>query len=341
MFGLFKKKKKEGDFPANELEQSILNAVNDPRTTEEFYTKLLWADLYILTDGSEPIQEEDGENATVNFVTLDSGHIGIFSSLSRIHDKKVIKGEVPYITLKSQDFFTITKGAPIVLNPFSDYPKEFLPQEVNDLLNGTIFKQLEEEIDQSLSPEELEELGKLFTSACKRQAKLIHLDGFQKKSFNGKTKQKLLQSIQEFEQILTRCPDHWESMFGIAKAHQRMGQHEKALEMLESALEIDQVNFNIPLEASIEAVNLGNLDKALLYSEKALKIAPDNISLLGNYAVNLLVACRDEESKAAIDKAMKINNRDQINKNIYKLISDVQNGKKKRPRFQDLMNGRF
>ncbi len=334
MFGIFKKKKRDIGFPSNELEQSILEARSNNKALETFYTKLLWADLIVLTDGSNP-EECDENNISINFFALDSGHVPIFSSHNRIHDKGVIKKKVPSVSIKGQDLFEITKGAPLVLNPYSDYPKELLQEEINDLLNGTLYEKLKE-LEDELSPQEISELEALFNKAFTRQEKLVYLDGFQHKSLDIITKKKLQQSIDEFEQILVKCPDHWQSMFGMAKALQRLRKHSKALEMLEKAMEIESSNPALASEAAIEAVNLRNLDKALLYSEEAIRRSPDDHTLLGNHALNLLVAGKNQEAVESIKKALTINPNDQINKHISKIVNDVVNGDKKQPTFDEL-----
>ena len=40
--------------------------------------------------------------------------------------------------LKGRDFFELARGVHIVLNPDSDYGKEFIPQEIERLLDGSI-----------------------------------------------------------------------------------------------------------------------------------------------------------------------------------------------------------
>lgn len=47
------------------------------------------------------------------------------------------------------------------------------------------------------------------------------------------------------------------------------------------------------MEASLEAMHLKNLDKALYYSEESLKTKPNDFALTGNHAMDLLVAQRD------------------------------------------------
>ncbi|MCG8574194.1 MAG: SseB family protein [Flavobacteriales bacterium] len=334
MFGLFKKKQKN-DYPANDLEQVLMEARTDLDARETFYTKLLWADLYVITDGSDPRAE--GDATFVNFVALDTGHVPVFSSLGRIYDNGIIKEECHYLELRGQDLFEITKGASLVLNPYSDYPKELLPDEIEHLLNGTIYDLLKED-EGGLTQEEADQLNQLFEGANKRQEDLIYLDGFTKKSLSSKAEKKLRQSIVDFEQILEKCPDHWQSMFGMAKSLQRLGEHSKALELLEKAMELEKVNHFVALEASVEAVNLRNLEKALQYSEEALKRSPDSYVLLSNHALNLLVDGQTQQARETMDKAMEINSQDQVNKNVSNIIDEVLQGRRRRPTFDDLFS---
>jgi hypothetical protein len=42
------------------------------------------------------------------------------------------------LELKGEDLLNMTKGATLILNPYSDYGKELLPAEIDQMLNGTI-----------------------------------------------------------------------------------------------------------------------------------------------------------------------------------------------------------
>ena len=64
--------------------------------------------------------------------------IPVFTSTDRIFDKGVVKEQVEYMQMKGENLFKITKGATFLLNPYSDYGKELLPDEIRKLLNGTI-----------------------------------------------------------------------------------------------------------------------------------------------------------------------------------------------------------
>jgi tetratricopeptide (TPR) repeat protein len=334
---IFKKKKAVPALPENELEKSLMQSASDISARKDFYQKLLWNQLFVLTaehsDSEEGIQtmETDG---IVHFITFPNGHIPIFTSENRIFDKGVIKETVPCLSLKGQDLFEAAKGATFILNPYSAYAKELVPEEIEWLMDGTIYDKIDEsEIEQK----KFEEFNEMFVRAEKKQEGLIFLDGYRRKNLGASEKARLEESVNGFQKCLEVVPGHWPSMFFMAKAFQRLGRHADALEQLESAFKIELENHSIPMEASLEAMHLKDLDKALFYSEESLKRKPDNFAVMGNHAMNLLIAQKDNEAKDTIKKALRMNPNDSINKNIESIVRGVISGKRKRPTFEDVI----
>ncbi|NMM50820.1 SseB family protein [Marinigracilibium pacificum] len=337
IFDIFKKKKTESTFPENELEQCLMRAASEISAQKEFYQKLLWNQLFVLTAGHDASEEGIQtleKDTTVQFITFEEGQIPVFTSINRIFDKGVIKDEVPYMIIKGQDLFGVAKGATFILNPYSDYGKELIPEEIENLLNGTIYDKIDE---QERENKKYQEFNEIFKKAGKRQEGLILLDGYHRKKLNESEKLKLEESIKDFKKCLDMIPDHWQSMILIAKALQRLERHSEALEQLEAALKIELENHSIAMEASLEAMHLKDLDKAIQYSEESLKRRPNDFALLGNHALNLLVAEKDQEAKETIDKAIKLQPRDSVNRNIESMIKDVLLGKRDRPTFEDVI----
>ena len=335
IFDIFKKKKTDSTFPENELEKSLIRASSDISAQKEFYQKLLWNQLFVLTDGNS--NSEEGiqtleEDTVVRFVTFEQGQIPIFTSTNRIFDKGIIKEEVPFMSLKGQDLFGIAKGATFVLNPYSNYGKELVPEEIENLMNGTIYDKIDEEV---IEDKKYQEFNEIFERAGKKQDGLILLNGYQRKKLNESEKSRLEESVKEFQKCLEIVPEHWQSMMLISKSFQRLERHSEALEHLENACKIELKNHSIAMEASLEAMHLKDLDKALHYSEESLKRKPNDFVLMGNHAMNLLVANKDQEAKDTIDNAIKLKPNDSVNKNIKSTIDDVISGKRKRPTFED------
>lgn len=147
LLDLFKKKKTDSTFPENELERALIDAATQASARSGFYQKLLWSDIVVLTGEQEGIEQGPitfEKDSTVKFITFENGIIPIFTSTNRIFDKGIIKDQVAYLAIKGQDLFGAAKGATFILNPYSDYGKELIPQEIENLLNGSIFDQQNE-----------------------------------------------------------------------------------------------------------------------------------------------------------------------------------------------------
>lgn len=141
--GLFKPLRKKQDVQTNQrltLEQLLQKAANEPAFRAEFYKRLLTDELVVIThnsnlhEGNQTLQQD----TSVNIVSYDDGKIPVFTSTERIFDKGVVKEQVEYMQMTGENLFGLAKGATFILNPYSDYGKEFLPNEIESLLNGTI-----------------------------------------------------------------------------------------------------------------------------------------------------------------------------------------------------------
>lgn len=135
LFNFFNKKKQYS------LEDLLKKAADDASYRADFLKRLLDEDLVLITDGGAITEgamrlEKDTK---VKVFSFSDGRIPVFTSTDKIFDKGVIKKQVNYLKASSQDIFGFLKGAKLVLNPYSDYGKEFLPEEIERLLDGTYF----------------------------------------------------------------------------------------------------------------------------------------------------------------------------------------------------------
>ena len=55
-------------------------------------------------------------------------------------------------------------------------------------------------------------------------------------------------------------------MFLMGKSYQRLGDHLAALAMMERAYKLESNNPSIPMEASLEAMHVGDVSKSIFYS---------------------------------------------------------------------------
>jgi hypothetical protein len=124
----------------NELERALVQAVKNPTTAPDFYRLLLESDLLVLgtAEGQEGAVDQFSlaPGSRLNLVTgLKDGHqyLPVFSSLVRMQD--YVKQDSKYLSMKGRDLLELTRGAPVILNPASEYGKELTAEEVGQLLN--------------------------------------------------------------------------------------------------------------------------------------------------------------------------------------------------------------
>jgi len=127
--------------PENELERALVRAVKEPHAVPDFYRLLLSSDLLVL--GSVEGHENDTEvfnaapGSNIRLVTgqKDGGqYLPIFSSLARMQE--YVKQQSNYLSVNGRALLDLTRGAPIILNPASEYGKELTPDQVKQLLDG-------------------------------------------------------------------------------------------------------------------------------------------------------------------------------------------------------------
>ncbi|HEU0162466.1 MAG TPA: enhanced serine sensitivity protein SseB C-terminal domain-containing protein [Rhizomicrobium sp.] len=126
--------------PENELEAALVRAVQDPAAAAEFYRLLLESELLVLgtAEGREEATEkfnlESGNR--LNLVTGEQDgrkYLPVFSSIARMQE--YIKEDSKYLSMVGRDLFDTTRGAPLILNPASEYGKQLAPHEIAQLLD--------------------------------------------------------------------------------------------------------------------------------------------------------------------------------------------------------------
>lgn len=140
LFDIFKKKPAQTASNDLTLETLVQKAATEPAFRAEFYKRLLSDELVVITEKSGlPEGNHTLEHDTkVNIVSFADGKIPVFTSTERIFDKGVVKEQVEFMQMKGENLFRLAKGATFLLNPYSDYGKELLSDEVEKMLSGNI-----------------------------------------------------------------------------------------------------------------------------------------------------------------------------------------------------------
>lgn len=125
----------------NRLEEALVQAVKNPGAAADFYRLLLETDLLVLgtVEGQETATsqfslEPGGQLALVTGERNGERFLPVFSSLPRM--QTYVKEESRYLTVNGRALLDLTRGAPVVLNPGSDYGRELTPEQIAQLLDS-------------------------------------------------------------------------------------------------------------------------------------------------------------------------------------------------------------
>ena len=140
--------------PVNNLEKALHKAAADHTQAPAFYDELMISKVFILgkpeevpKDGNFTLEEEQAliiqhwERETDK-----SPVVPFFTSLQML--QQAIKTDEPYLELPTSSLFELTMGAPLVLNPNSEFGMEFEPEDVAVLLDTDLMVNTEHTLDE-------------------------------------------------------------------------------------------------------------------------------------------------------------------------------------------------
>ena len=124
----------------NKLEEILRLAADEPAHRPQFCEVLLNSQVFLLGTTEESgangeVNLEAGSNIQIQHWEKADGSpvIPFFSSLEVL--QKSVDSEESYMALPVRSLFEMTQGATLFLNPKSDYGKEFVSEEVAQLLS--------------------------------------------------------------------------------------------------------------------------------------------------------------------------------------------------------------
>lgn len=129
--------------PENEIERLLVRAASEPSARAAFTRALMDAQVFLVLVPDGPVEQQaDGsvrvpEGTKLTLPSASRGEVKLlpfFSSPSRA--RTWFKGEYIVAPDRTRELFARYVDAPFVLNPASDYGKEFTSDEVKRLLSG-------------------------------------------------------------------------------------------------------------------------------------------------------------------------------------------------------------
>ena len=121
--------------PVNKLEKLLVKAAKKPAARGKFYKELISSDVYAIPLNRPAIRNGVvlGEKLQLmGYQHNDTFFIAFYSSEERVAEANSIG--TGFVKLTARDFFTLTRGSCLVLNPNSAIGKEFVPGELDEIL---------------------------------------------------------------------------------------------------------------------------------------------------------------------------------------------------------------
>ena len=125
----------------NQLEKALVEAVKNPASAPDFYRLLLESDLLVIgsVEGQEDAREQITLKPGVELKLVPGQKDGVkflpvFSSLARMQE--YVQQERKFLNINGRALLDLTRGAPVILNPASEYGKELTADQVRQLLDG-------------------------------------------------------------------------------------------------------------------------------------------------------------------------------------------------------------
>lgn len=109
-----------------------------------FYEKFLKTDIYVLV--KKGYDEGNSFNANAPIITFEDQKIPVFTDPKHIYDQGAIQDEMSYMKVNGRSFLELAMGHTIIINPFSKVYKELVPNEIADMLNGSIFNVMKDNV---------------------------------------------------------------------------------------------------------------------------------------------------------------------------------------------------
>ncbi len=126
------------------LAEIIEKAGDMPEYRTVFYKKFLQNSIYVLVQKNQLNDSQlNSFNANVPIISFENNQIPVFTNPKHIYDKGILQQKVDYMKVNGRQFLELILGHSVIVNPFSKVYKELVPNEIADMLNGSIFNVIE------------------------------------------------------------------------------------------------------------------------------------------------------------------------------------------------------
>ena len=143
---------------------------------------------------------------------------------------------------------------------------------------------------------------------------------------------RLREAIRCYKEALEINPAGWPSIWLIGKIYQRLGEHATSLEWFTRAYMLNPTEPEMAREAGLAALDCGEAETALRFCQAAVDSKPDDFGLLCNLALAHMLSGNDDAAVQCATRAVQADPSDEIFANAQKLVCDIRDGKRRRPK---------
>jgi tetratricopeptide (TPR) repeat protein len=168
--------------------------------------------------------------------------------------------------------------------------------------------------------------NELYQRACGLIKGLILLHDQTPAELNAGTRQRLVDAVGLFEEVVSINPGNWAAMWLLGKVHQRLGDEQRRLEWLARSHRVNPDHPDVAREAALAAMDADQPEAAIGYCQRAIEADPDDAGLRANLAVALLFSGKPAEARAVAREALGRDPKDEITAQIVTVIDEVLAG---------------
>jgi Flp pilus assembly protein TadD len=129
-----------------------------------------------------------------------------------------------------------------------------------------------------------------------------------------------------FSQVVVINPGNWAAFWLLGKSHERLGEHEAALDYFARAYTIKPDHPDVAREATIAAIRCSRFALAIQFAIAATQAAPEDAGLLANLALAHLVGENPHAARSFIQQALSADPQDATTLRLAAVIDDVLAG---------------
>lgn len=204
---------------------------------------------------------------------------------------------------------------------------------------GTALGFLEDELNRPDAPRaELEELrvwieerGDLYQRGVNLVEPHIVLHDRPSAGLDPGARQRVEKGIQLLERHVQTCRENWAALWMAGKGSEALGREQQAAGFFRRSLELKPDQPDVARECALMLMRLGAFAEAVQVARQGCQVDSTDAGLQANLALALLLAGELDGALEAARTAVRMDEQDEVNKNVLDLVQAVHEGRAKPP----------